>query len=184
MIDRDNLRERRGIHTVTDLHATLPADHRIFPNEAIPADLDPRMRHVSKIVDMQYCSMHHDRSRSDLDPAWAGMEIDPFIQIHAVTEPDMIGKPQADAALDRGSAIHTQDQTVEYASQSHTDNCGNPSEQKVQRLFENISRDGRCLAIQVETDLTEHDLRSRLRIPEICYRLLQSFFQSQGRSPA
>src|SRR5688572_21978169 len=106
MIDRDDLRERRGIDAVADLHPALPADHGIFSNEAISPDLDSRMRQVPKIIDMQNRAMHHNGPGTELDPAGTGMKIDSFIQINAMTEFYVICKPQADVALDRDGTVH------------------------------------------------------------------------------
>jgi hypothetical protein len=78
------------------------------------------------------------------------MEINAFIQIDTVTELDLVSKPQTDAALNRGSAIHAQDQPVEQSPQSHTDNCGNPSKHEKQSLFKNISKERRRLATQIK----------------------------------
>ena len=49
-----------------------------------------------------------------------------------MTEPDVIGKPQTDAALDRGSPIHMQNQTIKHPAQSHTEYRWDPSKQEVQ----------------------------------------------------
>ena len=89
------------------------------------------MGHAPKIVDMQNRPVHHDSPGPDLDPVRAGMEIDSFVQVHAVTETDVVGKPQTDAAFDRGSAIHAQDQAVKQTAQSHADDRGNPPKQEV-----------------------------------------------------
>src|SRR6266540_5472583 len=93
MIDRDDLRERRGIHAVSDLHASLAANNGIFPDQTIASDLDAGLWHVSKIIDVQDCSMHDDSPRSDLDSPRARMQINTFIQVHTVTQLDMIRKP-------------------------------------------------------------------------------------------
>jgi hypothetical protein len=82
------------------------------------------------------------------------MEINPLIQIDTVTKPDVIGKAQADAVFDRGSTIHAQDQPVNDSSYSHADDRGNPSKQKIHELFENISKNGRGLAVKIQPDAT------------------------------
>jgi hypothetical protein len=89
------------------------------------------MGHVPKIVDMQNCSMHHNRPGSNVYPARAGVEVDSLVQIHTVTEANMVRKPQTDAALDRDGTIHVHDEAIEQTAQSHADNRGNPSKQKV-----------------------------------------------------
>ncbi len=136
VIDGNDLCERRGIYAVPDLHAALPPDHRIFANQTIAANLYSGVRYVPKIVDMQNRSVHHDRSGSNVNAARAGMEVNSLVQIHTVTKPNVVRKPQTDATFDRSRAIHVQDEAIEQTSQSHADDRGNPSKQSVYELFE------------------------------------------------
>jgi hypothetical protein len=106
--------------------------------------------------------MHHDTPGTDLNPIRGGVQIDTFIQIDTVTEFDLVCKPQADAALDRGKAIHTQDQAIKQPSHSHANNGGDPPKQEVQNLFENISEERRCLTVKIEADSVQHSLESHL----------------------
>src|SRR5512138_563153 len=158
MIDRDDLRERRGVHAITDLHAALPADYRIFADQAVAADLDTRMRHVAEVIDVQHRTMHDDAPRADLDPLRAGMQIDTFIEIRAMPQPDVIRKPQADAALDRRRAVHAQDQAIEDPAQSYPDDGRYPAKQEHNRLFEHVAKQRRCLTVKIETNAAQHGL--------------------------
>src|SRR6266508_6956271 len=110
------------------------------------------MRKIPKIVDMQNSSMHNDGSRSNLDSLWTGMQIDTFIQINALTKLDMVRKPQADMAFNCRQTIHVEDETIKQPSQPNSNNGRDPCTQKVQKLFENIPKEGRRLAVQIETN--------------------------------
>jgi hypothetical protein len=80
---------------------------------------------------MQNRSMHHNRSGSNVYPTRAGVEVDSLVQIHTVTQANVVRKPQTNAAFDRGSAVHAQDEAIEQTAQSNTNDRGNPSKQKI-----------------------------------------------------
>jgi hypothetical protein len=90
------------------------------------------------------------------------MQIDTFVQVDAVTKPDVVSEAQADTALDCGHPVHAQNKAVHHSSYAHTNDGGNPSKQEVNNLFKDIPKERRCLTIQIEAESVKHSVRSHL----------------------
>src|SRR5512146_3211996 len=105
---------------------------------------------------MQHRAVHHDSPRADLDALRAGVQINPFIEIGTMTEPDMVCKPQADATFDRRQAVHVEDEAIKDAPQSHAHDGRDPSEQEKDDLLENISKWRGGLPVKIETNAVQH----------------------------
>ncbi len=92
MIDGNDLREWRGINSIPNHDATLPANDTILTDQTLPANPDTRVGKIPKIVNVENRAMHHDRIFTNLNPIWASMKISRLIQINTMMEVDAIGK--------------------------------------------------------------------------------------------
>lgn len=156
MVDRNDLRKGRRVNTVTDLYTALPADDRIFSHQAVASDLDARLRHPAKIINMQDRPMHHDGTIADLNSAGTGMQIRALIEIDAMSQFDMIRVAQPNAILDGSGAIHFQDQPVHNSTNGNPNNSWDPSEQHQEELLVKIPDDRGCLTAQIELNSRQH----------------------------
>jgi hypothetical protein len=77
------------------------------------------------------------------------MQVRTLIQIYTVTQPDVIGKPDADIALDCSRAIHMQNEAVQNTSDSDPNYGWNPPQKNQEKLLVNIAQNGRGLTIKV-----------------------------------
>lgn len=98
---------------------------------------------------MQDRAVHYDRPGTDLDPTRCGMQVRTLIQVYAVTQPDVIGKPDADIALDCSRAIHMQNEAVQNTSDGDPNHGWNPAKKNQEKLLVKISKNGRGLTIKV-----------------------------------
>lgn len=153
VIDRDDLSQGGGVDTIADVHAALAADDGVFADQALAADGDAGVREVAEVVDMEDGAVHHDGVGSDFNPAGTGVQVSALIQVSTVPEADVIGEFQTDAIFDGGPAVHAQDEAVKEAAQANANDGGNPAEEEIYGLFEDIAAETGGLAGEVEPEL-------------------------------
>jgi hypothetical protein len=139
MVYGNDLGNGRGLNPVTDLHPTLAADDSVLADQAVPADPDPRVGHVAKVVDMENRPMHDDGLFTNFDAPGTSVQIAFLVQIDSVAQFDMVGKAQSHPILYGCQAIHFQNQPVRDAPKRYSNQGWNPANQQEKRLLQEVA---------------------------------------------
>jgi len=107
--------------------------------------------------------MHDEGAVADLDSVWTGVQVDTLVQIDVSSQPDMVCEPQAYTAFDGRRALHVQDQAIENPSNSDPHHRGNPADECIQALFQDVTPQATGLAMDIQLESGNEIISVRFR---------------------
>jgi len=93
VVDCDQLSVWGGVYSISDGNSTLPAYDCVFTDQAVATYADYGVRKISKIVDMQHCSVHDQGVGTDFNTIRAGVDINALVEITAMVKAYIVRKP-------------------------------------------------------------------------------------------
>ncbi len=185
VVDREDLYVRCGVDVVANRNAALPAQHVEFADEAVLANRNASMRQMAKVVDVQLGMVHDVGVLTNRNAIRQGMEVHSLVEVHAARQPDPIGVPNSHVRLDCRDPLHLEHQPIENGPQTDPDDGWDPSQQPLQRLFEDIASEAAGLPMKIQAQAVQRSHwtespRSRFRIAERTLGLMNCISEGRG----